>query len=35
MAELKNRLSGQIEEFERRYSPASKDFYIRYENGIL
>jgi len=35
MIELRNRLSEQIAEFERRYSLGSRDFYTRYEKGEM
>ena len=33
--ELKIRLAGQLQNFEKRYGLDSPDFYSRYENGEL
>ncbi|MCP4346319.1 MAG: hypothetical protein GY795_12435 [Desulfobacterales bacterium] len=35
MLEVKERLTDQLESFEKQYSLKSSDFYIRYENGEM
>jgi len=35
MLELKTRLIGQLEEFEKKYALSSSEFYTQYENGEL